>query len=250
MELLSAIRLLARRRLLVVLGVLLAAAMGAAGAGKVAVGPLGGPPTRSAIATAEIQIDTPRPLAADLRAATATVEDQTIMLAERLTADDTAALVAEEARVPAEDLAVVSSRTAITGRTSAVARAAVDAASMPRSRYRLTVSSTTDAPIISLLAAAPDEATAARLAEAAAPAVESVIEAAPETVRKRLVVRPLAPPKTEALVTGGASPALGVVAALATFFGWCWFVIVAGGLLRLLRRGGGRRDGRPQPAQA
>jgi hypothetical protein len=247
MELLSPLRLLARRRLVLAVGVLVALAIGALGAGMVAVGPVGGPPTRSAIATAEIQIDTPRPLAADLRAATGTIEDQTIMLAERLAADDTTAIVAREAGVPLEDLAVVSSRTAIAGRHSAVARAAVDAASTPVSRYRLTVSSTTDAPIISLLAAAPDEATAARIAMAAAPAVESVIAAAPEKVRKRLVVRPLAPPTTKALVAGGRKPLLGVVAALLVFVGWCWCALVAGGLIRALR--GGRRPA-GEPAQA
>jgi len=244
MELLSALRLLARRRLIVAVGVLLAIAAGAAGAGVVAVGPVGGPPTRSAIATAEIQIDSPRPLAADLRAASGTIEDQAIMLAERLAAEDTRAIVAQEAGVPLEDLAVVSSRTAIVGRHSAVARTAVDAASTPRSRYRLTVSSTTDAPIVSLLAAAPDEATAARVAEAAAPAIESVIAEAPETVRKRLIVRPLAPPKTKALVSGDRKPLLGAIAGLLTFVGWCWFAIVAGGLIRALR-GDAVPPGRP-----
>jgi hypothetical protein len=247
MELLSALRLLARHRLLIALGVLLAAVMGAAAGGAIAVGPLGGPPTRSAIATTEIQIDTPRPLAADLRAAAATIEDQSIMLAERLTADDTTAVVARHAGVPVEDLAVVSSRTAISGRTSAAARAAVDAAATPTSRYRLTVSSTSDSPIISLLAAAPDADTAARLAEAAAPAVESVIDAAPDTVRQRLVVRPLAPPATKELVSGGPKPLLGAIAAPIVFLGWCWLVIVAIGLMRALRR-----DDRPaaRPAQA
>lgn len=234
MELLSPLRLLARRRLALVLGALVAAAVGVAAGGYLPVGPLASPERRSAIATAEIQIDTRRPLAVDLRATGATIGDQSVMLGQRLAADDTRALIARRAGVPPRDLAVLSSRTEIAGRASPVARAAVDAASSVQSRFRLTISSPSEAPIISVAAAAPDRRTARRLAGAAADALELVI-AAPTTVKKRLVVKPLAPPRTEAVVTGGPKPLLGVLAALLGFVGWCWCAVVAGGVARLWR---------------
>ena len=234
MELLSPLRLLARRRLALVLGALVAAAIGVAAGGYLPVGPLTSPERRSAIATAEIQIDTQRPLAADLRATGATIGDQSVMLGERLAADDTRALIARLAGVPARDLVVLSSRTAIAGRSTPVARAAVDAGSSVQSRFRLTVSSLSDAPIISVAAAAPDRRTAARLAAAAGDALELVI-GAPETVKKRLEVNALAAPQTAAVVTGGPKPLLGVLAALFGFVGWCWCAVVAGGVTRLWR---------------
>ena len=234
MELLSPLRLLARRRLALVLGAVVAVAIGVAASGYLPVGPLASPERRSAIATAEIQIDTRRPLAADLRATGATIGDQSVMLGERLAAHDTRALIARHAGVPARDLAVLSSRTEIAGRASPVARAAVDAAASVQSRFRLTISSLSDAPILSVVAAAPDRRTASRLAAASADALELVI-AAPETVKQRLVVKPLAPPQTAAVVTGGPKPLLGVLAALFGFVGWCWCAVVAGGVTRLWR---------------
>jgi len=234
MELLSPLRLLARRRVVLLLGAMAAVAMGIAAGGYLPVGPLASPERRSAIATAEIQIDTRRPLAADLRAIGATIADQSVMLSERLAADDTRALIARRAGVPVRDLVVLSSRTAIEGRSTPVARAAVDAASSVQSRFRLTLSSMSDAPIILVAAAAPDRRTAARLASAAADALELVIDA-PETVKKRLMVKPLADPQTAAVVTGGPKPLLAVLAALFGFVGWCWCAVVAGGVARLWR---------------
>lgn len=247
MELLIPLRLLVLRTRMLALGALLSVAIGIAGSGYLPIGPLGSPERRSAIATADIQIDTLRPLAADLRASTATIADQSVMLGERLAADDTRTLIARRAGVPVEDLAVLSSRTAIVGRSSPVARGAVDAASSVQSRFRLTVSSASDTPIISLVAAAPDRATAARLAAAAAPALELVIASAPATVKKRLVVKPLASPRTAVVVTGGPKPLLGAVAALLAFIGWCWSVIVAVGVARARAPGLRIRWSHPAP---
>lgn len=235
MELLTPLRILARRRLMVALGALLAAALGVAASGEVAVGPFGASERHSALATANIQIDTPRPLAVDAKARASIVTQQAMMLAERLTARGARAMIARQAGVPIDELAVLSSRTAIVGRSGAVARAAVDAASSLRTRFRLTVSSTSDAPIISLVAAAPDVRTATSLAAAAAPAVEMLIAAAPDRVWKRLEVEPLARPEAITLHAGGPKPLLGVAAALIAFVGWCWGLVVAGGMLRAWR---------------
>lgn len=234
MELLTPLRELARRPLILALGALgsLLLAFAASGYGP---GPLASPERHSAAATAEIQIDTARPLAADLRASTATVADQAVLLGESLAADDPRGLIAARAGVDAEQLAVLSSRTAIVGRGSPLARSAVDAASSVQTPMRLTVTTASDTPIIKVVAAAADPETAVRLAAAAAPALRSIIYAAPPTVKKRLVVKPLAEPKVALVVTGGPRVLVAVAAAIIGFAGWCWAVLLLGGLGRLWR---------------
>jgi hypothetical protein len=237
MELLSALRQLLQRRRVLLLGALLCGALGVAASGYVPVGPFASPERRSAVSTAEIQIDTPHPLAADLRASTATIAEQAAMLGERLAGDDTRGLIAARAGVRSRDLAVLSSRTAIIGRSNPLARAAVEASGSVQTPVRLIVSSASDTPIVSVLAAAPDRATATRLAAAAAPALRFVIASAPDTVRKRLEVQALSSPKTVTVVSGGPRPAIGVILALFGFIGWCWCAILASGLARIWREG-------------
>jgi hypothetical protein len=234
MELLSPLRELARRPLILALGVLgsLLLAFAASGYGP---GPLASPERRSAIATAEIQIDTARPLAADLRASTATVADQAVMLGESLSADDKRAEIAAHAGVDPEGLAVLSTRTAIVGRASPLARSAVDAASAVQTPMRITVMTASDTPLITVTAFAPDRETAIKLAAATAPALQSVIDAAPPTVKKRLEVKPLAEPQAITVVNGGPRPLIAIAAAIFAFVGWCWAVLALGGLGRFWR---------------
>ena len=234
MELLAPLRELARRPLILAIGVLgsLLLAFAASGYGP---GPLASPERRSGVATAEIQIDTARPLAADLRASTATVADQSVMLGESLAADDKRALIADRAGVDADGLAVLSSRTEIVGRPSPLARSAVDAASSVQTPMRITVTTAIDTPIITVTAFAPDRETATRLAAATGPALQSLIDAAPPTVKKRLVVKPLAEPQAATVVNGGPRPLIAVAAAIFGFVGWCWAVLAFAGLGGLWR---------------
>jgi hypothetical protein len=237
MELLSPLRRLLQSRRVLLLGIVLCGTLGILASGYLPVGPFASPDRRSAVSTAEIQIDTPRPLAADLRASTATIAEQAAMLGERLAGDDTRGLIAARAGVRSSELAVLSSRTAIVGRASPLARAAVEASGSVQTPVRLIVSSASDTPIVSVLAAAPDRATATRLAAAAAPALRLVIAAAPDNVRKRLEVRALSAPKTVTVVSGGPRPAIGLILALIGFIGWCWGAIVVSGLARIWRDG-------------
>jgi hypothetical protein len=237
MELLTPLRLLLRRRRVLLLGMVLCGALGVAASGYLPVGPFASPERRSAVSTAEIQIDTVHPLAADLRASTATIAEQAAMLGERLAGDDTRGLIAARAGVRSSELAVLSSRTAIIGRATPLARAAVEASGSVQTPVRLIVSSASDSPIVSVLAVAPDRATASRLAAAAAPALRLIIEAAPDTVRKRLKVEALSTPKTVTVVSGGPRPVIGAILALIGFVGWCWCAIVVSGLARVWREG-------------
>jgi hypothetical protein len=237
MELLSPLRQLLRRRRVLLAGMLVCGALGIAASGYLPVGPFASPERRSAVSTAEIQIDTVHPLAADLRASTATIAEQAAMLGERLGGDDTRGLIASRAGVRSRDLAVLSSRTMIIGRASPLARAAVEASGSVQTPVRLIVSTAPDTPIVSVLAAAPDRATATRLAAAAGPALRFLIASAPDTVKKRLSVQPLSAPKTVTVVSGGPRPAIGLILALIGFIGWCWGAVIVSGLARIWREG-------------
>jgi hypothetical protein len=244
MELVTPLHQLMQRRGALLLGLLLSLALGLAASGMLPVGPFASPERRSAVSTAKIQIDTVRPLAADLRASTATVAEQAAMLGERLAGDDTRGLIAARAGVPLRDLAVLSSRTVIVGRSSPLARSAVEASGSVQTPVRLTVTTASDTPLITVAAAAPTRETAARLAAAAAPAIRFVIASAPQSVTKRLGVIQLAPPRTATVVAGGPRPLIGAALAVLAFIGWCWCVLLAGGIARL------RRTSRTDPAGA
>jgi len=237
MELVTPLRRLLGRRRVLLIGILLCGALGVAASGYLPVGPFASPERRAAVSTAEIQVDTVHPLAADLRASTATIAEQAAMLGERLAGDDTRGLIAARAGVRSRDLAILSSRTAIIGRSSPLARAAVEASGSVQTPVRLIVSSASDTPIISVLAAAPDRATATRLAAAAAPALRLIIASAPDTVRKRLKVEALSSPKTVTVISGGPRPVIGALLALIGFIGWCWCAIVVSGVTRVWREG-------------
>jgi hypothetical protein len=238
MELLTALRHLVRRPLVLVLGVLVCGGLAVAVSGYLPVGPLASPVQHSAVSTAKIQIDTPRPLAADLRASAATIAEQAQMLGERLGGDDTRKLIATQAGVPERDLAVLSSRTAIVGRQSPLARSAVEASGSVQTPYRIIVTTPGDTPIISVMAAAPDRRTASRLAAATAGALRFVIASSPPSVTKRLGVEPLAGPRTVTLVHGGPRPLVGAILGLLLFIGWCWCAMLAHGVRRVWRSSG------------
>ena len=236
MEFVSALRTLARRRYWLPLGVLLAIALGAAAGGYVQAGPFARSTARSAVATAQIQLEAERPLESDVSVDGPTIARQAMLLGERLAADDTTALIARNAGVPSGALTVLSSNGAtVSGRSSPLARLAVEAASSTPSRYRMTISSTTEAPIVSIVATAPEGPTAARLAAAAAPAMRMIIDA-PDTVKRRVRLESLGPPRVEAIVARGTRPLVGAFAAVGGFVAWCWFVVVASALPRLWRK--------------
>ena len=219
------------------LGILLCGALGVVASGYVPVGPFASPERHSAVSTAEMQIDTPPPLAADLRASTATIAEQAAMLGERLAGDDTRSLIAARAGVRASDLAVLSSRTAIIGRSSPLARAAVTASGSVQTPVRMIVSSASDTPIVSVLAAAPDRATATRLAAAAAPAMASSSRRrlTPSRSGSRSRRSPARRPSRSSPAARARRSAC--ILALIGSIGWCWCAVVFSGLARVWREG-------------
>lgn len=236
MEIMSALRLLRRRRLLVALGALAALALGAAASGYVAIGPFASGKIRSAIASVQIQIDTPEPLVADLRASELVIAAQTVLLAERLTSAEAQAQIARRAGVPAARLDVESSRTEIPGRASPLAREAAAAAGAPTGHYRVNVHAAAGVPIITVLAFAPDRALALKLARAAAPALDAVTAGSAANPQSQLRILPLAPARAVERTRGGPHPVLGVAATVIFFVAWCWLVLVADGAARAWRR--------------
>lgn len=236
MELLSVLRLLVRRRLLVALGLLAAVLVALVGSGVLGIGPAAAPERTSAVALARIQIDTARPLAADLGASDATIDAQTVMLGESLADAGQQAALARAAEIPSADLTVRS--TGIEqGLDSRLRAAARDAARTSREPYVVTVASTPDVPILTVVAAGPDRRTSERLASAAAPVLDALaVQRAPADWR-RLSAEQLGPVRVAQARSGAVSPLLGVAGGLVLFAAWCGAIVVGGGLARVARSG-------------
>jgi len=232
MELLSVLRLLAEKRLLVALGAVAAVLAGIVASGALGVGPMSAPERTSGVASSRTLVDTPRPLAADLGASDATIDAQAVLLAESLADAGLRAALARSAGVPARELTVLSVRSEQSVR-SPLAEAAEEAAQTAGGAYTLKVHAPPDVPIITVVAAAPDRLTAARLAAAAPPVLESLAAARAPTQSRRLSAERLGPVRVAEVKSGGVKPLTGIVGAVALFAMWCGGIVILSGLARV-----------------
>jgi hypothetical protein len=234
MELVTVLRLLQRRWLLVAAGGLVALFVGVLATGALRVGPFDGTQTRSGYAEARIVVDTPKPLVADLEASDATIDKQSVLLAEHLRDTVPLRALARRARVPAALLSVRTVQfeqfvpTQLGTRSTEVA-----AAPTP---YTVTVNPSPTVPIISVVAVAPDRAAAARLAAAAQPVVESIAAANAPLPQRALSVKPLGPVRAITVLDGGTKPLLGAIAFVGLFAFWCGAIVVLTGVARVWHR--------------
>jgi hypothetical protein len=246
MELVTVLHLLQRRWLLVVTGGLVALFVGVMATGALGIGPAGGT-TRSGYAEAQIVIDTPKPLVADLEASDATIDKQSVLLADDLRDSGPVRELARRARVPAAQVSVRTVQFELFVPTQLGTRATA-AASAP-TPYTLTVNASPAVPIITFAAAAPDRAAAARLARAALPVVQSIAAAKAPLPERSLSARPLGPVRAITVVDGGIKPLLGVIAFLGLFSLWCGSIVIASGIARVWHRLAGDPP-RPAPGRA
>ena len=108
METLTVLRLLWRMRLLVIVGALAAVAAGAVATGKLGIGPFDGGSRIVWVATSEVQVDTPRPLATDAHASASTIQTQTVLLADYVTSDAARDAMARAVDIRSADLTVTT----------------------------------------------------------------------------------------------------------------------------------------------
>ena len=236
MELLNILRVLVRRRSLVALGAAVATFSGLMVGGALGLGPFDASVKRSWTATAVAQIDMPRPLAVDAHASAATIQTQTVLLADYLTSDASRDAIGRHAGIPPARISVTPSTDAPVRRSPLVTRAA-ESAMVPITPYTVRASTWTKSPMITLVAAGPEERTTMRLSRAAMDVlIENPTTRAPAAAVHRVTVKQLGAARVESEVTGGASLPLGVAAGLFVFLAWCGGIIVGAGVLRVWRR--------------
>ena len=166
MELVAFLRVLWRRRILVGVGAILAVAVG------FAVG--GSPVPPSGLAKADVIVDTPQSaLAAAAPRGFDTFYWRATLLAMLLGTDPARQQIARVTGVPEDQIAVTDLELTAPTVPAALPVAAVQAATTTAEPYVLTVSTNDVLPVVSIQAAAPDRAGAARLAAAAVSALQT-----------------------------------------------------------------------------
>jgi hypothetical protein len=240
MELLSLIRLLWRRRLVLAAGVALAVVA--------AVG-LGGPPPRSSgLAWTRVALDTPSSELVDSApSGYDTLPWRASLLSHLMATDATQRALAQRLGVRQDRVAVVDSNLAVPEVPDMVAKKAADASVPTGAAYVVTVGTNDPAlPVISIQAAAPSPSGATRLAQAAVALLEaqasrggpfkSGIRSNPAVPLRlqRFVVQVVAPLRVKRVVAS-AIPIKPIGAAI-----FILFASFAGALLLPRVRGGSR----------
>jgi hypothetical protein len=236
MELVAFLQVLRRHRILVVLGALLAIG--------IALTMAMGKPSRFGVASARVVLDTKESqlLNADTPGAD-TLVFRAAMLADMVTGPPWTTGIARDMRIPADQLLVVAPHLTVPETATPLTDLASEAAAETPEPYVVSVRFEDALPIISIDSRAPDRAGAARLAQAAARALQAAAVAPPGAVDPHhLVAETIAPAKAKEVISGRRRTA--AVAVSAVLFGlWCIGLGLGSGLMRAWRG-----TGRPRPA--
>ena len=236
METLTVLRLLWRMRLLVALGVLVAVAAGAAATGKLGIGPFEGDRRTVWVATTEVQVDTPKPLATDAHASAATIQTQTVLLADYVTSDASRDAMARKVDIRSADLTVTTPSIDSPLRQSPLVYRTTQAVSVSRTPYTVTANPAQLTPIMELVATGPERKTTLALSGAAAGALQAAAAGDAGDARRGLEIEPLGRVRLSAFETGGSGLVRGVALAAFLFCLWCGSIVVGTGLVRAWRR--------------
>jgi len=232
MELVAIARLLWERRLLVALGVLLAAAaavlVGRAAPDASAGGGSGS--VRLVLDTSDSQLVKAAPNGAS------TLPTRAWLLANTLATDAGRARVARAAGVPDEQLVVLSpaEKTVPVMETPLVKQvgAAVRGGNAP---YVVDVSTFDEMPLISIKAYAPDAPRARKLAGAAADGLRAMMLRQDKSQSRGFVLDTVAPARATQLSSASRHPYLMAAGAMATLALWCGLVVLVAGTAHRLR---------------
>ena len=247
MELVSIGRFLARRRLLVALGVVIAAVGGLTATGLVSIGPFGAPERRATVARAQLQVDTPNSLLVDLEASNSAIGTQTVLLAYQLARPELQTAIARAAGIAPSKLTVLNADAAIPPRVSPLANRATETAAQPRGDYLLTVKATTELPVISFEARGPDSAVVGRLADAPKTVLQTLTAEGARSPRHQLAVRALTPVRFDdkTVVIGGRNALVGALVFVALAVMWCAAIVLLSGIARAWRAFAGQAAAPP-----
>lgn len=222
------LRVLWRRRIAVLVGLLLAIAVGVLGI------EMKGPPTATTSSTSRVLINTPRSLVATAKAPGGlTIYPRARVIADLMATEGAEAEVAHRAGLEPSEVAVLGPGaaapplviTAIAEQASEVVR--------PVAPYLVSVEVTPGLPILSITATGPDLRTAVALGEAAVATLPAVAHAAPGG-GDSVTVETLGEPNIATKISGGRKTI--AAAALLLFGVWCLAVVALDRPLRQRRR--------------
>jgi hypothetical protein len=228
MELVTVLRLLWRRRVLVGLGVVAAICVG------FMVG--NGTPRLVGVASTRVVVDTPRSQAVEPSPRGAsTLAQRTALLADLASTDSVRRRIASGARVPADQLLVVDDRLTTPAVLTALPEAAARAAAADHRRYELTLHADETLPIITIDARTPDRRSAVRLAAVAANTLKVVAAPGDAPATRGSVVNVFSPISAREVVQGPRR-LFALIAFVVTLVLWCTCIAVAPGIARAGRR--------------
>ena len=253
MELVSAVRFLLRRRILIAVGLLASVTIGLVVGGIVPPrGVVKGQATGGALAG--VLVDTPRPLTGTTTSiGDDTVIQRAVMLGATMGSDAMSALISQRAGVPPQQLAVIGQGfdPVIVNNTylpdNGLAQlAAIAARTAVHEQYVVRLVANYNVPILTIGASAPTVSGAVSLANAtiatlrSASATSSNARAAARTANgSSNYVKQLGPVRGVTVLTPASSHhVLGLAAAIVLFLLWCIGIILASGVARLWRSTG------------
>lgn len=219
MELVALLRILWRRRVYVLAGLVLALAIGFA-ASRGPSTQLGIASTRVVLDTVDSQLVDAEPVGAD------TLAWRAALLGDLMGSDAGRPRIAYAMGIPERDLAVVAPHLNEPPKNTPLARRASEAAAVTTQPYVVAIQADGPLPIIDVDATAPSRGDAARLATAATDAIRQIAAAHRDTAELlAFVVDDAGAMKTKAITNG---PRRGLAAGLALVFLalWCAGVIV------------------------
>jgi hypothetical protein len=238
MELLAIAHLLWERRLLVVLGAVVAVAA-ALLVGRAMPGPsagYGAGMVRMVLDTTDSQLVKAAPVGA------ATLPMRARLLATKLAADTSRTTIAAAAGVPRDELTVLSpADKALPVIETPLVKQVGAAASDANAPYVVEVFTPEETPLITIKTSAVDPAHAARLAGVAAAGLQDLLIEADKSQSRGFVLRTVAPVRAIRVVSPSRRPFIMLAAALMVFCLWCGSVVLASGLAARARRPTPRR---------
>jgi hypothetical protein len=232
MGLVALLRVLWRRRLAVLVGLVAAVAVGVVGI------KMKGPPKATTSAASRVLIDTPRSLVANAKAPGAlTIYPRARVIADLMATEGAEAEVARRAGLDPDEVAVLGPGAAAPPLViTAVAEQAAEVV-RPVAPYLVSVEVTPGLPILTITATGADLETAVALGEAAVATLPAVARAAPGG-GDSVAVETLGEPNIATKVSGGRKTIAAM--ALVLFGAWCLLIVA---LDRPLRRRRRRRAG-------
>jgi hypothetical protein len=237
MEIVSILDLLRRHRLLLVPGLGLAVLVGIVALFQVSLSPpgLSSRQTTGGLASAQMLLSATDERASDLRkqSIASTLVSRAAVAGDLVATDGPRADVARRAGIAENELAILSPAAGAPPYSIPISREATAAAATPREPYLVHVTIHPTLPILGVDVNAPDQATAAEVAEAVRAELTDVVEeraGSPAVV----VLEELGPVSTRTVVAGPRK-AVAVGAALVILVMWCGGVVLVTGLLRVRR---------------